>query len=299
MLKICLPGTGGMMPLKDRWLTCCWMELDGSALLIDCGEGTQIALRCAQRRISRLDVLLITHFHADHIAGLPGLLLTLGNGGKTSPLLMAGPPGLRSIVSHLMILCPRLPFPVEFVELPSRQPSQLCQGGWEIRSLPLRHGITCLGYSVVVHRKPIFNPDKAAALGIPKTFYRLLHQGKSVEWEGRVITPDMVLDGRRPSLKAAYCTDTLPVPEMAGFVAEADLFIGEGMYGDHSMKEKSQEKGHMIFEDCARIAREGGVKRLWLTHYSPAMPNPQDYISQAQAVFPGAVAAYDGIETEI
>ena len=166
MLSVCLPGTGGFMPLGNRWLTCCWMEYQGRALLIDCGEGTQLALRAAGCRLSRLDTLLITHYHADHVAGLPGLLLSAGNSGKTTPLTIAGPPGLRYVVPALMMIAP-VPYPVELVELGAGD----ALDGWDgltVSSLLLKHRIPCYGYRVRVARKPVFNPQKAEALGIPK-----------------------------------------------------------------------------------------------------------------------------------
>jgi ribonuclease Z len=117
MLDVCLPGTGGVIPLKNRYLTCCWVEYEGSAVLIDCGEGTQIALQNTTCKLSHLDVLLFTHFHADHIAGLPGLLLSLGNHGKTSPLTIIGPVGLGQVVSCLTVIAPVLPYPVKLYEI--------------------------------------------------------------------------------------------------------------------------------------------------------------------------------------
>jgi ribonuclease BN (tRNA processing enzyme) len=123
MVDVCLPGTGGMIPLRNRWLTCCLIEYQGTVILIDCGEGTQIALKEAGCKLSRLDILLVTHFHADHIAGLPGLLLSLGNNGKTTPLTITGPAGLRKVVSALTVIAPVLPFPLIFDELKNKAKS--------------------------------------------------------------------------------------------------------------------------------------------------------------------------------
>ncbi|HIZ56366.1 MAG TPA: ribonuclease Z, partial [Firmicutes bacterium] len=272
MMNICLPGTGGMVPLKNRWLTCCLIEYLGNALLIDCGEGTQIALHLSGRKISHIRTLLITHTHADHIAGLPGFLLTLGNTGKTSPLLIAGPKGIRKTVQALLTIAPFLPYPLEVQEL---EPQDILQrDGMEIRCLALMHSVPCLGYRVTVYRKPVFSPQKAEALQIPRPFYRQLHEGNTVCLpDHRMIAPEQVIEKERPPLSVCYCTDTLPIPAIARFAEGADLMICEGMYGEDDMLDKMEKKGHMLFSDAAALAAQAGVGRLWLTHYSPAMQN--------------------------
>ena len=300
MLDVCLPGTGGMMPLPERWLACCWVECQGKALLIDCGEGTQIALKRAGCRLSRLDILLLTHFHADHTAGLPGLLLTLGNNGKTSLLTIIGPKGLKAVVSSLMIIAPALPFPVELIELATGASGTLEDGELEIAYLPLEHGIPCFGYRVSLRRMPVFNPEKAAALGVPKRLYRTLHAGKAVRLEdGRRIEPDMVLDGERRPISVTYITDTVWTGRMADFSRDTDLLVCEGMYGETEMHDKMEEKGHMVFTDSARVASEAGAHRLWLTHYSPAMKDPGAFIGSARAVFGRAELGTDGIRISL
>lgn len=297
MLDLCLPGTGGMLPLEDRWLACCFMEYQGKAILIDCGEGTQIALKKAARKLSHLEILLVTHFHADHIAGLPGLLLTLGNQGKTTPLIIVGPAGLEQVVSSLLSIAPNLPFDLKLIELKESIQGDLRFNNIIISYLPLNHGISCFGYGITIHRKPIFNPQKAKSLKIPVSFFRQLHSGQSALLEdGRIILPEMVLDGERNPIKVCYCTDTIPMSEIIHFAYGADLFICEGMYGNVAMGQKMYEKGHMIFSDSARIAKEAKVKRLWLTHYSPAMTQPEDYLEETRKIFSQTFISYDGIQ---
>jgi ribonuclease Z len=296
MVDVCLPGTGGMIPLENRWLTCCLIEYQGKVFLIDCGEGTQIALKKAGCKLSRLDVLLITHFHADHIAGLPGLLLSLGNNGKITPLTIIGPAGLRKVVSALTVIAPVLPYPLILDELKGNKAGFFEKDEIRVSYLPLCHGIQCMGYSVTVKRKPIFCPQKAEELKIPKPLYKTLHAGHIVKLDdGRIIEPEMVLDGERNPIKVCYCTDTLPVDTMINFARGADLFICEGMYGDDGLHGKMEEKGHMVFSDSARIAKEADVKQLWLTHYSPALSDPEQYLQNAQKIFPQTAAAYDGM----
>ena len=299
MLDICLAGTGGTVPLEHRWLACCFVEMQGKALLIDCGEGTQIALKKSKCKISKLSTVLITHFHADHVCGLAGLLLTLGNCGKTTGLTIVGALGVAKIVDSLLAVAPFLPYPIEIIELSQTQPDILKIGDVQISSLPLNHGIPCLGYSITVHRKPVFNPEKARALGVPKIYFRSLHEGNNVFINGKEIIPRMVLDKERMPLKMVYCTDSSPMGEMIDFAKLADLFVCEGMYGDDAMKEKMKEKGHMVFSQAAGIAKQADVKELWLTHFSPALQNPEAFLPVAQAVFPNTVVAYDGIRKSI
>lgn len=299
MVDVCLPGTGGMLPLVRRYLTCCWIEVMGKAILIDCGEGTQVALADADCKVSRMECLLITHFHADHISGLPGLMLTLGNQGKTTPLTIAGPRGIGHIVASLLVIAQKLPFEIIVKELSPKESESFSIAGLDIDTLPLRHRIPCLGYSVTYRRKPVFNPDKAAALNIPVTFYKNLHAGETVEIDGRVYTPDMVLDGERAPLKVTYCTDTSSFEEMADFAKGSDLFICEGMYCDEEMRDKMDEKHHMLFTDAASIAKKADVPELWLTHYSPALVKPKDYEENVREIFPNTVISYDGMKKTI
>lgn len=300
MVDVCLPGTGGMMPLENRALTCCWIEYQGSAVLIDCGEGTQVALKKAGCKLNRLDTLLLTHFHADHVAGLPGLLLTLGNSGKTTALNIIGPVGLVEVVSALTIISPFLPYPLALYENAENESGEINFGGAEISWLPLNHRAPCLGYRIDYKRKPVFNPLKAGRLNIPKTFYHTLHSGNAVTLDdGRVIEPCMVLDGERPPVRICYCTDTLPVDAMADFAHGADLLISEGMHEDEALRDKMTEKKHMLFSDSARIAKAADVKRLWLTHFSPALIDPQENIENTRKIFANTDAAYDGIRVNL
>lgn len=299
MPEICLLGTGGMMPLKNRWLTSLYYEYEGSAVLIDCGEGTQIALAESGAKISRINMLLITHTHADHVSGLPGFLLSLGNASRTEPLEICLPEGKIPIIKNLMSICDRLPFEVVFRELPLKEQASFTAESISelvtIESIPVRHSTVCLGYSITLNRRQEFQPDRAKELGIPVQFWRKLHSGESVTLDdGREITPDMVTLANRKPIRVTYVTDTLPFPAIADFARDSRLFICEGMYGDADKKQSMNEKGHMLMQDACRLAAKAGAERLWLTHYSPAEMAPQRFTGELQRLFPNVTVTADG-----
>jgi len=298
MINVIITGTGGMIPLPDRFLASCVIEYNGRKILIDCGEGTQVSLHKGKISISKIDVILLTHCHADHVTGLPGLLLTIGNSGRTEPLDIIGPRGSMNIINSLLVVCGYLPFEVRMSELHDTKPVEFEQIGLNITSIPLKHHMNCVGYSLELKLKPHFNPEKARQLNIPVNFWKTLHGGESVKVMDKTITPDMVLGEERTPIKISYVTDTRPVDWINKIVRNSDLFICEGMYGDDEQKEKTSEKMHMIFSEAAEIARDSNVKELWLTHFSPAMPNPGEYIKFAKVIFPNTHIGIDLMHKE-
>jgi len=293
MLDVCLLGTGGLMPLPDRWLTALLLRHNGRLLLIDCGEGTQIPFKMAGWGFKSLDAILLTHYHADHCAGLPGLLLTLGNSGRDEPLMIAGPPGLKEVLTGLLVVCPELPFEVRYLELEADKPSEIQLNSFKISSLPLDHAIPCLAYSVEINRRGKFLPEKARGLSIPQNYWKTLQKGESISLDGRTISPDDVLGEPRRGIKLCYCTDTRPVSDLRHFIAKSDLFICEGMYGNDENLPKAIEKKHMTFTEAAELAGDGDAGELWLTHYSPSLTNPEEYLDNVQKVFSNAITGSD------
>lgn len=298
MLDICLLGTGGMMPLPKRWLTALMARYNGSSLLIDCGEGTQIAIKEKGWSFKPIDVICFTHFHADHISGLPGLLLTMGNAERTEPLTIIGPKGVERVVNAMRMIAPELPFEIRFIELHEHQ-QQIEINGYCITAFRVNHNVICYGYTLEIKRKGKFSVERANELHIPKEYWNPLQKGETIEAGDEKFTPDMVLGPERKGIKVTYCTDSRPVPGISEHAKGADLFICEGMYGEKGKESKAKEYKHMTFYEAARLAREASPKQMWLTHYSPSLIRPEDYMGDVKKIFPDAFPGKDGKSIEI
>ncbi len=298
MLDICLLGTGGMMPLPYRWLTSMMARYNGKSILIDCGEGTQIAMKEKGWSPKPIDIICFTHYHADHISGLPGMLLTMGNAERKEPLLLIGPKGLNRVVSALRVIAPELPFEIQCREI-TEQEESIQFDGFHIDAFRVNHNVVCYGYSLVVERKGKFQVDKAKELGIPVNCWNRLQHGQTVETPEGTYTPDMVMGGARKGIKVTYCTDTRPVPVITEYATDADLLIIEGMYGEPEKKAKAKEYKHMTFYEAADIAAKANPKEMWLTHYSPSLTRPEEYMRDVRRIFDRAIAAKDGQTVEL
>ena len=192
MLDVCLLGSGGMMPLPYRWLTSLMTRFNGSSLLIDCGEGTQIAIKEKGWSFKPIDVICFTHYHGDHISGLPGLLLTMGNADRKEPLTLIGPKGLERVVTALRVIAPELPFPIHYVEIEgAEQTFEL--NGYRLTAFRVNHNVLCYGYTLEIDRAGKFDVKRAMEQEIPKQYWRFLQRGDTIEENGKIYTPDMVL----------------------------------------------------------------------------------------------------------
>lgn len=292
MLDVCLLGTSGMMPLPGRWLTALMTRLNGSSLLIDCGEGTQIAIREKGWSFHSIDVICFTHYHGDHISGLPGLLLSMGNADRTEPVTLIGPKGLERVVSALRIIAPELPFELKFIEL--SQPRETIEAnGYQIEAFRVNHNVICYGYNLLVKRAGRFLPEKAQENNVPKELWSKLQKGMSIEKDGVLYTPDSILGSPRKGIKVTYCTDSRPVEAIANAAKESDLFICEGMYGDKDKDDKAAINKHMTFYEAADLAKRANVKELWLTHYSPSLIRPEEFMKETKEIFPAAKPGKD------
>jgi len=292
-MDVCLLGCGGMMPLPGRKLTALLCRVEGDLILVDCGEGTQVQIKQAGWGFKAIRAICFTHYHADHAAGLPGLLLTLANSGKTEPLSLYGPPGLKAVVRGLTVIAPALPYDLRLFELPDSDGAVFNIGAVEMRSAPGEHRIPCLSYSLEVKRAGRFNEARARSLGLPVAFWNRLQKGETLDFNGKKYSPEMVLGKPRKGIKISYCTDTRPTEAIASLCAGSDLLVCEGIYGEDERLEDAIEKKHMIFSEAAMIAARAGCTELWLTHYSPSLKDPAAYIDGARQVFKNTHAGYD------
>lgn len=297
MIDVCLLGTGGMMPLPYRWLTSLMVRYNGRSILLDCGEGTQIAMKKKGWSPNPIDVILITHFHADHVAGLPGMLLSMGNSERKDPVLIVGPKGLPRVIDAVRVIAPELPFEIRCHELTEDQETFDLPGekDFHISAFHVNHRVPCYGYSFTLDRAGQFNVEAAKAGNIPIEFWSRLQKGETITSEdGKIYTPDMVMGAPRKGLKITYSTDSRPCPNITKYAEGADLFVCEGMYGGDDKLPKAKEKKHMTMMEAARIAAKAKPKEMWLTHYSPSEMHPQEYQQDVRKIFPNTVMSRDG-----
>ena len=298
MLDVCLLGSGGMMPLPYRWLTSLMTRFNGSSLLIDCGEGTQIAIKEKGWSFKPIDVICFTHYHGDHISGLPGLLLTMGNADRKEPLTLIGPKGLERVVSALRVIAPELPFPIIYKEIEgAEQTFEL--NGYRLKAFRVNHNVLCYGYTMEIDRAGKFDVERAKEQEIPQKYWKHLQKGETIETENGILTPDIVLGPPRKGLKLTYTTDTRPTNSIRENAKDSDLFICEGMYGEKEKAAKAVEYKHMTFYEAAHLAKDAQVKEMWLTHYSPSLTRPEEYMDEVRRIFPEAKAGKDRMSREL
>lgn len=303
MIDVCLLGTGGTMPLPERFLSSLLIRNGGNLILIDCGEGTQVSLRRLGWGLKDIGTIAITHFHADHISGLPGLLLTIGNSGRGAdePVTIVGPRNLQRVVDSLRIIAPRLPYPVICKELTGDAKEEVAIGELQMRACLGEHDLMCLSYRLDLSRAPSFLPERAKALNIPLPFWKKLQRGESVTdpVSGRVIAPEEVLGPPRPGLSVGFLTDSRPTQRLVEFHSDTDLLVCEATYGDPEDRPKAIENKHMTFAESAALGAAARAKNLWFTHYTPAMPNPAYFRREAEAIYPHVVLGYEHLTTTL
>jgi ribonuclease Z len=293
-LDVALVGTGGMMPLPKRWLSSVLLRYGAHLILFDCGEGTQISLRSLGWGLKDIDLILISHVHGDHTAGLPGLLLTQGNAGRTAPLDIVGPPGLGRVLEGLLVIAPVLPFAVRCREIADEACFEALDG-LRVRTAAGQHHVPCLAYRLEVPRGRRFLPDEAKRLGVPVQAWKRLQRGERV---GEV-EPDQVLGPPRPGLAVGLVTDTRPLPALARLVEGVDLLVCEGTYGDDADQPRAVERRHMTFGEAATLAGQAGARKLLLTHFSPAVTDPPAYADSARRIFPETLVGHDHLSLHL
>lgn len=301
MIEITLLGTSALVPLPDRAQTAVLLKCAGHSILFDCGEGTQTAARKAQVSLSKIDLIALTHYHGDHIFGLPGLLQTLSAlQGRTAPLYITGPKGLHEELAPILKLVGWISYEVRLMELPVEGLSlSTLFPGWSVEAkltpFPTRHRVPSQGYTFTLERAGRFQPEKARSLGIPPRYWGALQKGQTVAVNERLFQPEQVLGEARKGLKFAMTGDTCLFPGLADAVRGADLLICDATYGENQQAQLALDHGHMNFAQAGQLASEAGAGCLWLAHYSQMIDQPTDFLPNAQAFFQNTVCGEDGM----
>ena len=294
MIDVLLLGTGAMVPLPGRWLSSVLLRCRGSLILFDCGEGTQISWRRYHWGFRRLDAICLSHAHADHVAGLPGLLHTVAHAGRVEPLAIYGPVGIAEVVDGLRVIARPLPFAVDVRELGDGDRFTLPEGlQGKVRAG--QHRVPVLGYRLDLDREPAFDRERAVALGVPQVLWSRLQRGERVEVAGRTIAPDAVLGEPRRGISIAFVTDTRPTDALSDLVHGSDLLICEATYGEDEDQPKAERHGHMTVREAATLAARSGAGVVWLTHFGAGMTEPGAYSDMARSVFPNTLMGGAGL----
>ncbi len=294
MIDLCFLGTCGMMPLPGRWLSSVLMRCGSALTLFDCGEGTQIPWKSLGWGFRQLGAICLTHMHADHVAGLPGVLFMVAHAGRTEPLALYGPPGTVYVVEGLRRIAPDLPFPLEIREMKGGEQFDL-PGGLHGSCASAAHGIPCLAYRAELERIPAFQVEKAQAIGLPVQLWSRLQHGETLVYNGSLITPEQVLGPPRRGISVAFITDTRPTPALSAFAHDVDLLICESMYADPADLPLARAHAHMLAEESAGIAQAAAAHSLILTHFSPKIYDTALAEKAARRVFANTRAARDGM----
>ncbi len=307
IMEVFILGTGGMMPLPGRHLTSVLLRREGDQFLFDCGEGTQVSLRKLNLKWKKITTIFISHTHADHITGLPGILMLSSQVERTEPLRIIGPPKIREYVeTSRNVLDMYVNYEIHVQEIQEPEKPQLVyeDEALTVKAVPLRHSRVCVGYVLEEKKRPgVFYPEKARAAGVPcGPLWSRLQNGEAVTLEdGRKIEPGAVVGSPRKGRKFSFVTDTAFQPSLAGQVKGSDLFICEGMF-ERALADSAREKKHLTSSQAASIAsKAGGIGKMGLIHYSPRYTERELklLLQEAREIFPDTFLCRDRMKIEL
>lgn len=305
MLGATLLGTGGSIPLPDRYLSSAVLNYKGREILMDAGEGTGVSMRAARTGFKNLDVICITHLHGDHVIGLQGILGTTSNTGRTEPITIIGPKGIKDVMKGFRVIMPWLAYDINIIEDPEPgKPivinNKYIHGDLSITPLPVKHTRPCFAYRIDIKRAPKFDTQRARENEVPQQLWgKLQKSGAPVELDGQTYTPEMVLGAPRKGLRFVWITDTRPVPELPEFMKDADMIFSCANFGANEDEDKAKKKLHMTFADAATNAKNAHAKELVLTHFSQAMRHPEQYKENATSIFPNTIIGKDHMHFDL
>lgn len=302
MVEITLLGCGGSMPVPNRYLSSLLINYRGRKILIDCGEGTQVSMKIANCGFKTIDYICIIHLHGDHIIGLPGILSTIGNCGRTEMLTIIGPKGIKEVIEAFKLIVKELPYDINIIENPKEDilvSNNYINKDIIISTLEVEHSTPCIAYSFYIKRKAKFDMEKAIKNNVPKILWSKLQNGREIKLEGKIYTKDMVLGQPRKGIKVSFVTDTRPIKAIMDFVDNSDLLVCEGMYGDDCDLERAIKNKHMTFRESATIAKQSNVETMVLTHFSPIIKDPNIYIENAMEVFENTIIGTDRLKLNL
>jgi len=304
MINITLIGTAALFPLPNRALTAVQLSVNGHSILFDAGEGTQSAAQKAEISLLKTDLIALTHYHGDHIFGMPGLLQTMCSMGRTEPLYITGPEGLEEALDPLLKLVGWTSYEIVLIKMPEEalSLSSLVNGwpeGATLSAFKTEHRVSSQGYAFTLKRAPRFMPKKAKELGVPTNMWGLLQKGQSVQVGETVVLPKQVMGEERKGLKFVYSGDTAACDTLLSEAKDADLMILEATYGENEQAQLAIDHGHMNFQQAAEVAKKANAKELWLAHYSQMIEKPEMYLANAKEVFENTVCGKDGMKTTL
>ena len=304
MIDVTLLGTSALIPLPERALTAALLTCGGRSILFDCGEGTQTAARRAGVSLMKADMIALTHYHGDHIFGLPGLMQTMSSLGRADALTITGPEGLEDALSPILAMTGWISYEVRLLTLPGEGLSlRRLNRHWpelaRLEAFGTFHRVPSQGYRFTLGRMGAFRPERARVLGVPTAQWRLLQAGQSVRVGDATVAPEMVLREPRKGLKFVFSGDTAPCDSLVRAAEGADLLICEATYGEDGQAALAARHGHMNFAQAAAVGAKAHVRRLWLTHYSQMIENPLDCLPNAAAIFPDARCGEDGMRVTL
>lgn len=296
MIDFYMLGTSGTYPFVDRAFSSCVARINGKGFLFDCGEGTQIQLQKYPVTAHDIDYILVSHLHADHVSGIFGMLLTMKENGRTKPVTIVGPCGIKCFIEGMFMATRSACIPVNYVELDYKgEDLEINDGNVIIKSCKANHSVPCFAYSLELTRNPKFKPEIAEGYGIPVRYWSYLAKGIDVEVDGVTYDSKEFVGEPRKGLKISYVTDTRPSAKLIEFIDGSDIAVVEGMFKEDDKASDAKKKKHMLWREAAVMVK-GRAKEAILTHYSPSLQvNYADDEKFAKGLAPNLTLGYDGL----